>query len=195
MNARSPATTDLEDAKALEKENAMHSSRHAPRELEDNKVDVKLKLAGLWASFMFMYVYVDVIGFFKPGVIEEILAGVVWEFEITQTWALAALVLVTIPGLMVFLSLALPARANRGTNIVVAALYVPLSIFNVIGESWVFYFWFAVVIEVALLSLAIRYAWTWPAAETRPGSVSIFSAALPVGAADPHRQRAEMPSS
>ena len=113
MNARSPATTDLEDAKALEKENTMDSSSHAPRELEDNKVDVKLKLAGLWASFMFMYVYVDVIGFFKPGVIEEILAGVVWEFAITQTWALVALVLVTIPDLMVFLSLALPARANR----------------------------------------------------------------------------------
>ena len=173
----------------------MNASSAATTELEDVKVPVKLKLAGLWTSFMFLYVYVDVIGFYKTGVIEEILAGVVWEFAITQTWALAALVVVTIPGLMVFLSLALPARVNRWTNIAVAALYVPVSIFNAIGETWVFYFWFAVVIEVVLLLLAIRFAWTWPATETRPGSVPVFSAALPVGAADPRRQRAEMPSS
>jgi hypothetical protein len=195
MHASSNATTESDDVKVMEKENTMPAMRHAPRELDDFKVPVKLKLAALWASFMFMYVYVDVIGFFTPGVIEDILAGVVWEFEITQTWALAALVVVTIPGLMVFLSVALPARASRWTNIVVAALYVPVSIFNVIGEAWVFYYWFAVIVEVVLLSLAIRYAWTWPATEPHVGTVPNVSAALPVGAADLRRQRAEMPSS
>ena len=195
MNASSTATMELEDVKVMEKEKTMHARRHATRDLEDIKVHVKLKLAALWASLMFMYVYVDVLGFFKPGFIEDILAGFMWEFEITQTVLLAAFVLMTIPSLMVFLSLALPARANRWTNIVVAALYVPVSIFNVIGEAWVFYFWSAVIVEVALLALVIRYAWTWPAAETRLGSVPIFSAALPVGAADLRRQRAEMPSS
>ncbi|MDQ3810070.1 MAG: DUF6326 family protein, partial [Chloroflexota bacterium] len=129
------------------------------RVLENIKVNVKLKLAGLWASVMFVYLYVDVIGFYKPGAIEDILAGVVWEFEITQTWAVLALALLTIPSLMVFLSLALPARANRWTNIVVASLYIPFSIFNVIGEAWVFYFSFGVIVEVALLALAIWYAW------------------------------------
>ncbi len=173
----------------------MHARRHATRDLEDIKVHVKLKLAALWASFMFMYVYVDVLGFYGPGVIEDILAGFMWEFEITQTLLVGALALVTIPSVMVFLSLALPARANRWTNIVVASLYVPVSIFNVIGEAWVFYFWFAVIVEVALLALVIRYAWTWPAAETRLGSVPITSAAQPVGEAVLRRQRAEMPSS
>ena len=137
----------------------------------------RLTLAALWTSLMFMYVYVDVIGFYRPGVIEEILAGFMWEFEITQTVLLSALVLMTIPSLMVFLSLALPARANRWTNIVVASLYVPVSIFNVIGEAWVFYFWFGVIVEVALLALVIRYAWTWPATESRSASVPITSAA------------------
>ena len=193
MNASSNATTELEDVKVMEK--TMNESRYATRELEDVKVNVKLKLAGLWASVMFMYVYVDVIGFFKPGFIEDILAGFMWEFEITQTVLLAALALMTIPSLMVFLSLALPARANRWTNIVVASLYVPISIFNVIGEAWVVYFWFGALVEVALLALAIRYAWTWPATAPRSASVPIFSAAQPVGAADLRRQRAEMPSS
>ena len=175
MNTSSTATTELEDVKVMEK--TMNASRHATRELEDIKVHVKLKLAGLWASVMFMYVYVDVIGFFKPGFIENILAGFMWEFEITQTLLVGALALVTIPSVMVFLSLALPARANRWTNIVVASLYVPVSIFNVIGEAWVFYFWFAVIVEVALLALVIRYAWTWPATESQSASVPITSAA------------------
>ena len=133
MNTSSNATTEFEDVKVMEK--TMHASRYAPRELEDVKIHVKLKLAALWASVMFVYVYVDIIGFFRPGFIQDILAGRVWEFEITQTWALAALVLMTIPSLMVFLSLALPARANRWTNIVVASLYVPYSIGNVIGDG------------------------------------------------------------
>jgi len=155
----------------------MNESRQAKRELEDVKVHVKLKLAALWASLMFMYVYVDVIGFFRPGFIEDILAGRVWQFEITQTWALAALALMTIPSLMVFLCLALPARANRWTNIVVASLFVPASIFNVIGEPGVFYFWGALIVELALLALVIRYAWTWPAIDSRSASVPITSAA------------------
>src|SRR5437764_1008462 len=84
-SASSNATRELEDVKVMEKEKTMHASRHATRELEDVNVHVKLKLAGLWASVMFMFVYVDVIGFYRPGVIEAILAGFMWKFEITQT--------------------------------------------------------------------------------------------------------------
>ena len=72
-SASSNATRELEDVKVMEKEKTMHASRHATRELEDVKVPVNLKLAGLWASVMFMFVYVDVIGFYRPGVIEAIL--------------------------------------------------------------------------------------------------------------------------
>jgi Family of unknown function (DUF6326) len=176
-SASSNATRELEDVKVMEKEKTMHASRHATRELEDVKVHVKLKLAGLWASVMFMFVYVDVIGFYRPGNIEAILKGFMWKFEITQTVLVEGMALMTIPSLMVFLSLALPARANRWTNIVVASLFVPASIFNVIGEPGVVYFWGALIVELALLALAIRYAWTWPATESRSASVPITSAA------------------
>ena len=74
-SASSNATRELKDVKVMEKEKTMHASRHATRELEDVKVHVKLKLAGLWVSVMFMFVYVDVIGFYRPGVIKAILAG------------------------------------------------------------------------------------------------------------------------
>jgi hypothetical protein len=115
---------------------------------------------------MFLYVYVDILGFYKPGVIDDILAGRVWELEITQTWAVGALVLMAIPILMVFLSVALPARANRAANIIVAPLYVVVSVVNAMGEFWVYYTALAVGLEVAVLALVLRYAWTWPRERT-----------------------------
>jgi small subunit ribosomal protein S3 len=112
----------------------------APRRTQDPPLSVPLRLAAAWASVMFLYVYVDILAFYRPGVIDDILAGRVWEFEISQAWATGALALMAVPILMVFLSLALPARANRTTNIVVAAVYVVISLGNMLGESWVYYF-------------------------------------------------------
>lgn len=132
------------------------------RTLEAGPVPLRLTLSALWASVMFLYVYVDIIGFYKPGTIEGILAGRVWTFDISQGWALGALGLMTIPSLMVVLSLTLPARAARWTNLVVAALYIPVSIGNVLGETWAYYYWLGAAVETALLLMIIRHSWTWP---------------------------------
>lgn len=140
----------------------MQTHRHTTGVLEDIKMPVQGKLAALWASLMFLYVYVDILGLYKPGVIEDILAGIVWQVEITQTWAVGALALMAIPIAMVFLSLILPARANRLTNLIVASLYAVVSIANAVGEPWVYYFGLAVGLEVIVLALVLRYAWTWP---------------------------------
>jgi hypothetical protein len=85
----------------------------------------------------------------------------VWEFDITQVWALGALALMTVPALMVFLSVGLRPAASRWANIVVAGLYIVVSLGNLAGESWA-YLYFGAAIEVALLVTIIRYAWTWP---------------------------------
>ena len=135
------------------------------RALEDIKVNVKLKLAALWASFMFLYIYVDYFHLYMPGKIGDILAGKVFVFDITQTFLLVALASVTIPALMIFLSVALTAKVNRWTNIIVAAVYIPFTLFNLAGEAWM-HMVFGAVVEVVLLLLIIRYAWKWPRIET-----------------------------
>ena len=88
-----------------------------------------------------------------------------FEFDITQGFLLAALALVTIPALMIFLSVALPAKVNRRANIIVAAMYIPFTLFNLAGETWM-HMVFGAVVEVVLLYLIIRYAWKWPRIET-----------------------------
>ena len=137
------------------------ASEQDRRRLEDAPIPVRLKLSALWVSVTFFYVYVDIFGFYKPGTIDDILVGRVWEFDITQAWALGALGLMAIPILMVFLSLALPARAARWTNLIVASLFVLVSIANSVGETWA-YLWLGSVLEAALLLLIVGYAWKWP---------------------------------
>jgi hypothetical protein len=130
--------------------------------LEDQRIPVRAKLAAAWTSLMFFYIYVDYLHLYKPGVVDDILAGIVWEFDISQTFVVIALMLVAIPIFMILLSMTLPARVNRTINLVVASLYIPFSAFNVVGESWILFYGLGVVLEVLLLAFILRSAWTWP---------------------------------
>ena len=100
-----------------------------------------------------------------PGHLQNILAGKVFVFDITQVFLLTGLVLTTIPALMIFLSVALPAKVNRWTNIIVAAVWIPYTLFNLVGEFWM-HMVYGAVVEVILQLLIIRYAWKWPRIET-----------------------------
>ena len=139
----------------------MNIDKITPNDLEDVRVNVKLKLAALWASFMFLYIYVDYFHLFMPGSIEGLLSGKVFVFEITQAFLLGTLTSVTIPALMISLSVGLPAKISRWTNIIVATVYIPFTLFNLAGEAWL-HMVFGAAVEVVLLLLIIRYAWKWP---------------------------------
>ncbi|MFD4994357.1 DUF6326 family protein [Cellulosimicrobium cellulans] len=138
------------------------STRQPTTTLEDRPVPVRAKLAATWTSFMFLYAYVDILGFFTPGIVEDILDGKVFTFDLSQTFSTTALTLVAVPILMVVLSMTLPARASRITNLVVAVLYVPVTAFNAVGESWLYFYGLGIALELILLGLVVRYAWTWP---------------------------------
>jgi hypothetical protein len=141
--------------------------------LEDQPIPVRVKLAAAWTSFMFLYVYVDILNFFTPGVIQDLLDGRVFEFDLSQTFSTTALALVSIPILMIVLSTTLPARASRMTNLIVAALYIPVTAFNVVGESWVFFYGLGIVLELSLLTFILRSAWKWP--RTAPSTTATIT--------------------
>lgn len=133
----------------------------AQNSLEEIKVSLKLKLASLWTSLMFLIIYLDYFHLYMPGKIAEILKARVFVFDITQGFLLVALAIVTIPALMIFLSVALPAKVNRLANIIIAAINIPLILFNLAGEAWA-HMVVGAIIQVVLLCLIIRYAWNWP---------------------------------
>ena len=143
----------------------MNTQKTQQNTLEDIKVNVKIKLATLWTSLMFLIIYLNYFALYMPGVIKDILIERVFVFDISQGFLLAALAMVTIPALMIFISVVLPAKVNRWVNVIIAAINIPLLLFNLAGEAWV-HMYFAAAIEVVLLGLIIRYAWKWPRIET-----------------------------
>jgi hypothetical protein len=145
-----------------------------PNLLDNPPVPVQVKLAAAWTSFMFLYIYVDYFHLYKPGTVDNILAGVVFEFDISPTLLTAMLASVAIPALMVMLSMTLPARVNRATNLVVASLYIPYSVFNAVGESWDWapFYGLSIGLEVLLLAFILRSAWTWPRRTASPATLA-----------------------
>jgi hypothetical protein len=133
--------------------------------MEDLKVNNKIKLSGLWVSLMLLYIYADILSLFRPGQVQEMLEGRMGPFPATQGSLLTASILMIIPALMVFLSLALNSKADRNVNILFGALYTLVNISNLIGETWVYYLVFGAV-EIVITLLIIWHAWKWPNKQT-----------------------------
>ncbi|MFH9725921.1 DUF6326 family protein [Streptomyces sp. NPDC017254] len=151
-----------------------HTAENPPSQstLEDLRMPVRAKLAAAWTSFMFLYIYVDYLALYKPGFVDDIQAGIVHEFDTGPTFVAIALTLMAIPILMILLSATLPARVNRTLNLVVATLYIPVSMFNAVGESWTYSYFYGLSIglEVLLLAFILRSAWTWPRRVASPAT-------------------------
>ena len=140
----------------------MNTKARTTTALHDPPVPVRAKLAAAWTGLMFFYIYVDYLHLYKPGALTDILGGVVFEFDISQTFVVLSLTLVGIPALVILLSMTLPARANRTLNLVVASVYIPATVFNLAGGEWLFFYGLGVVLELIILAVILRSAWTWP---------------------------------
>ncbi len=128
----------------------------------DPWINPRLKIAALWASMLFVFVYVDLFSLYRADVRADIERGEMAAFSIGQGFLLGVTVYVAVPSLMLFLSLVLPVLAARTGNIVLAAVYIPTIVGSAVGE-WN-YFILGSAIEAALLAGIVYYAWTWPKA-------------------------------
>jgi Family of unknown function (DUF6326) len=131
-------------------------------ELTDTKLDVKIVLSGLWISMLMVFAYVDIFGFFRADMIKGALAGKlpVVGFAINQRFLVLTTIYILIPSLMVVVALVAPARMNRISNIVIAALYTA-SILVGMGDPWKYYV-LGSAVEVVLLIVIIRVSVKWP---------------------------------
>lgn len=138
---------------------AHRTSGKAP--LEDITVPVKIKLAGLWASLMFCYIYGDYFGLFQPGNLQDMLQGKMGPLgPTTQGVLLGTSILMAVPSVMVFLSLVLRPAWSRVVNILLGVLYA-LVMAVLMPGAWHFYLFFG-VIEIVLSLLIVWHAWKWP---------------------------------
>ena len=139
------------------------------RQYRDAPVDVKLVLSALWIAMLFVFAYVDIIGFYRADVLAAALDGKVASTAVTvnQVFLTFTLIYILLPTLMVVLSLLLTPQVNRIVNIVVSLLYMITIIVLAIGETWTYYV-LGSAIEVILLVAIARTAWKWPPPQIAP---------------------------
>ncbi len=131
---------------------------------EDYKINIKLKLSALWIAVMFCYVYGDILGFYIPGLIKEIIAGNMgFMGPTTQIKLFFGIILMAIPSVMIFLSLVLKPMVNRRLNIVFGIFYSLVIIVTMFMGPW-FYYIFIGSTEIVLTSLITWFAYKWPKA-------------------------------
>ena len=132
-------------------------------DLEDIKINVKVKLALFWVALMFFYLYNDLFSFFKPGTVEELVGGSLEGIVFTQELLFGAALLMALPSIMIFLSLTLKAKMNRMVNIIVGIFHmiVLVSTLLVPGNLWLYYATY-MVFEAVFIILIIWTAWKWP---------------------------------
>ena len=134
-------------------------------ELDDVKIDVKIKLATLWAALMFIYTYGDILGFYTPGNLEQLISGEIEGIQLTEGLLIINAVTMTIQSVMIFLSVALKANANRWANLILGAFAaVVLVVATYVGGIDVRYAIQASV-ELVLIALILWHAWKWPKQE------------------------------
>jgi hypothetical protein len=115
---------------------------------------------------MFLYTYADILGFYAPGNLEELMSGEIAGIQMTQGTLLGSAILMTIPSFMVFLSLILKAKANRLVNIIVGIVYMAVLVSTFFtGRNPAYYLFFAVG-KAILIALILWQAWKWPKQES-----------------------------
>jgi len=130
--------------------------------LDDIKIHVRIKLSALWAAVMFCYIYGDIFRLFQLGELQGMLEGKMWSLPVTQGLLLGTSIMMAIPSVMVFLSLALRPGLNRWANILLGVIYTGLMLFTMTSPgAWAYYIFLGIV-EVALTVLIVWYAWSWP---------------------------------
>lgn len=138
----------------------MNSTLHVRPALDDVRIHVRFKLSALWASVMFCYIYADYFGLYVPGALSSMLAGRMEPLgAVSQQVLLGASLMLAIPSVMIFLSLALSPVLTRWLNIVCGVLYTLIILVTM--WRWAFFVFYGIV-EVALTCLAVWYASTWP---------------------------------
>jgi len=131
--------------------------------LRDTPVDVRYKLSALWASATLCYLYCDYFELYQVGKLQSMLAGQIGPLgPATQGALLGVSILLSLPALMVALSVLLPPAVGRATNLVLGVLFTLIMLVFVAAPGvWLYYKYFAVV-EAALTSTVVLLAWRWP---------------------------------
>jgi hypothetical protein len=131
--------------------------------LESYRAPTPLKLALLWTTLMFLYIYNDYFSLYRPGEIEGMMAGRIGPLgEATEGVLVGVSLMLAIPALMIALSVLLPAPASRWLNAGFGAIYTAIQALTLTGDA--LFYRIVVVMEIAVTLTIVTLALRWPKA-------------------------------
>ena len=130
--------------------------------LENPKVNIKIKLASLWASATFCYLYGDYFELYTPEKVNSLITGD--NILDNPTKLLIASIILAIPSVMVAFSIFLKPKINRILNILFGTLFTIIMVFIGISSTneWYLFYAFLAFLESIITALIVWYAWKWP---------------------------------
>ena len=127
-------------------------------------VNVKIKLAALWIAVEFCFVYGDLLRLYSGDFVAgEGFGGMPIEampISMELLWLIAAITM-TIPIVMIILSLTLKYKANRWANIIVAIFFFAYNLIGLSGGYPSAYDKFLLIVSLVFNVLTVWYAWRW----------------------------------
>ena len=134
--------------------------------LENQKVNIKIKLASLWASATFCYLYGDYFELYTPDKVNSLISGD--NILSSPTTLLIASIILAIPSIMVALSIFLKPKINRILNIVFGTIFTIMTIFIGIMSTneWYLFYAFLAFLESLITASIVWFAWKWPKEKT-----------------------------
>lgn len=130
--------------------------------LENQKVNIKIKLASLWASVTFCYLYGDYFELYTPDKVNSLITGD--NIMANPTTLLIASIILAIPSVMVAVSIFLKPKINRILNMLFGTLFTIIMVFIGISSAneWYLFYVFLAFLESTITALIVWYAWKWP---------------------------------
>ena len=129
--------------------------------LEDHKTNIRLVLSALWTAVMFCYIYGDYFELYVPKKVEGLLNG--QNMLDSPMKLLVATIILTIPALMIFLSLLLNPQLTKWLNIGVGLFFTFFTLLVGISAmtEWRAFYVFLSFLESILTAIVVVKAWSW----------------------------------
>ena len=136
----------------------MNTNKKTARILED----VQIKLSALWVALMFIWQQGDMLRLYSGDfIMGDDIGGTLISQE--MMWLVSA-IWMTIPVVMLFLSLTWKYQANRWANLIVGIFFIVLNLIGLPSYPWG-YDKFLIIVGLVFNILIVWYAWKWPKQE------------------------------
>ncbi|MEO1246244.1 MAG: DUF6326 family protein [Pseudomonadota bacterium] len=127
--------------------------------IPQERASTRTVLSTLWIFVLLNLFAKDIHELGRPGMLQQIMTGVVDGVTITEELMLLGGVMFEIPILMVLLSQILPYRINRRANIGAGAVTIMIEVYSNLNPDLDNVFF--LVIKILALLGVIRVAWKW----------------------------------